>query len=105
MLTVVATQTLEYSLNAARVRIQVSAEELEEARQRRNAIAVALGAEFAGSRIYVNGSIAHGDALTPPLTDVDLGVVVPDPDNKYGPPGLKGPDDLKQRLQMPSAPG
>ncbi|MGF4041779.1 nucleotidyltransferase domain-containing protein [Paenarthrobacter nitroguajacolicus] len=95
MLTVVATQTLEYSLNAARVRIQVSAEELEEARQRRNAIAVALGAEFAGSRIYVNGSIAHGDALTP-LTDVDLGVVVPDPDNKYG-PGLKGPDDLKQR--------
>src|SRR5688572_13695389 len=95
VLTVEATQTLENILNAARIRIQVSDEELAEARKRRAAIASVLRAEFPGSRTYVNGSIAHGDALTP-LTDVDLGVVVPDPDNQYG-PGLKGPKDLKAR--------
>lgn len=77
------------------MRIQVSDEELAEARKRRTAIAAALRAEFPGCRTYVNGSIAHGDALTP-LTDVDLGVVVPDADQVYG-PGLKGPKELKAR--------
>jgi hypothetical protein len=95
VLTVEATQTLESILDAARIRIQVSDEELAEARKRRAAIASVLRAEFPGSRTYVNSSIAHGDALTP-LTDVDLGVVVADPDNQYG-PGLDGPKDLKAR--------
>jgi predicted nucleotidyltransferase len=54
-----------------------------------------LRKEFPGSRIYVNGSIAHGDALTP-LTDVDLGVVVPDPNGVYG-PGKIGPTVLEER--------
>jgi predicted nucleotidyltransferase len=43
----------------------------------------------------VAGSIAHGDALTP-LTDVDLGIVVPDSDKVYG-PERKGPQELKTR--------
>jgi hypothetical protein len=75
---------LEKILNAARQKIQVTEGELHEARRRRGAITKALRREFPGSRAYVNGSIAHGDALTP-LTDVDLGVVVPDPDHTYGP--------------------
>ena len=89
MLTIEATQTLEQTLNIARNTIQVSDDELAEARKRRTDIAAVLRAEFPGCRIYVNGSIAHGDALTP-LTDVDLGVVVPDPDEIYG-PGRRGP--------------
>ncbi|WP_143780668.1 nucleotidyltransferase [Ornithinimicrobium sp. CNJ-824] len=50
---------------------------------------------FPGARVYVNGSVAHRDALTP-LTDVDLGVVVPDPDGIYG-PGKKGPTELREK--------
>jgi hypothetical protein len=87
--------SLEEVLEEARHRIEVSPAELDEARRRRDAIAGALRAEFPGSRVYVNGSVAHGDALTP-LSDVDLGVVVPDPDHAYG-PGCKGPSELKQR--------
>lgn len=95
MSTIEATQTLEQALNIARATIQVSDDEIAEARKRRTAIAAVLRAEFSGSRIYVNGSIAHGDALTP-LTDVDLGVVVPDPEHVNG-HGRKGPKDLKMR--------
>lgn len=87
--------TLEQTLDRARRVIEVADAELAEARARRDAIAAALRAEFPGSRTYVNGSVAHGDALTP-LTDVDLGVIVPDPDGTYG-PGKRGPLDLKQR--------
>lgn len=86
--------TVEHALNEARSRIQVTPEELDEARRRRDAIAVALEREF-GGRTYVNGSIAHGDALNP-LTDVDLGIVIPDPDGLYG-PGLSGPSALQGR--------
>jgi len=86
--------TVEDALNAARLRIQVSPEELVEARQRRDDLAAALKREF-GGRAYVNGSIAHGDALNP-LTDVDLGIVIPDPDQLYG-PGLRGPGTLQER--------
>lgn len=90
-----STTTLEQILTEARHRIEVSDPELAEARTRRSALASALQAEFPGARTYLNGSIAHGDALTP-LTDVDLGVVVPDPVNAYG-PGRQGPKQLKDR--------
>lgn len=84
-------------LGEARQRIQVSDEELDEARRRRDLLASTLRAEFGpGSRTYLNGSVAHGDALTP-LTDIDLGVVVPDPDGAYGPLGL-GPETLQRRV-------
>lgn len=86
---------LERVVNAARHRIEVSDSELAEARRRRAALSDALRSEFVGSRTFVNGSVAHGDALTP-LTDVDLGVVVPDPSHEYG-PGRKGPRELKDR--------
>lgn len=80
----------------ARGRIQVSDDELSEARRRRGLLAGCLCREFGrDSRTYVNGSIAHGDALTP-LTDIDIGVVVPNPDGVYG-PYCEGPDELQQR--------
>jgi hypothetical protein len=87
--------TLEQLLEEARRRIQVAPEELDEAKRRRSAVRAALLKEFPGSRIYYNGSVAHGDALTP-LTDVDLGVVVPDLDDEYG-PGKRGPRSLQDR--------
>jgi predicted nucleotidyltransferase len=87
--------TIEKIVNDARARIQVTKEELDEARKRRAAIAAALRKEFPGSRSYVNGSVAHGDALTP-LTDVDLGVVISNFDGAYG-PGKKGPAELQER--------
>nr|MBS1900730.1 hypothetical protein [Actinomycetota bacterium] len=89
----VAYPTIEKVVQDARQRIQVTDEELDEARKRRSAIASALLAEFPGARTYFNGSIAHGDALTP-LTDVDLGIVIPNTDGRYG-PGRKGPLELQ----------
>lgn len=85
----------ETILQTARRRIEVGDDELALARQRRADLANVLKEAFPGSRGYVNGSIAHGDALTP-LTDVDLGVVIPDPDNLYG-PGKRGPREFKHR--------
>lgn len=82
-------------LNEARRRIEVTAEELGEARSRRSDISSALKGEFAGSRMYVNGSVAHGDANTP-LSDIDLGIVIPDPDQVFG-PGKRGPGDLQEQ--------
>ena len=90
-----AAPSLEQTLEAARRRVEVSKAELDEARRRRDQIGAALRAAFPGSRVYINGSIAHGDALYP-LTDVDLGLVVPDPDHRYG-PGRRGPMELKNR--------
>lgn len=89
------TPTLEELLESARRRIQVLDEELDQAKERRGLIGSALLKEFPGSRVYVNGSVAHGDALTP-LTDVDLGVVVAEAVDSHG-PGKKGPGDLKER--------
>lgn len=89
------TITLESLLTEARERIQVTETELTEARSRRDDIGAALRAEFPGSRIYVNGSIAHGDALTP-LTDVDVGVVVAGAERTHG-PGKRGCSDLQER--------
>lgn len=86
--------TIEQVVNVARTYIQVTDDELDEARSRRAALARALHVAFPGSRHYFNGSVAHGDALTP-LTDVDLGVVVPNPLGVYG-PGKKGPAELQE---------
>ena len=90
-----ARPTLEQLLEQARHRIQVTAEELAEAKRRRELIAAALRAEFPGSRVYFNGSVAHGDALTP-LTDIDVGVVIAEALRTHG-PGKKGPRDLMAR--------
>lgn len=87
--------TVEQLLEDARKRIQVSDDELREARRRRDLLAAALTSEFPGSRTYVNGSVAHGDALDP-LTDIDLGVVVAEAKLTHG-PGKKGCSDLQER--------
>jgi len=87
--------TVEELLEQARHRIQVSDAELDEARRRRDLIGGALLREFRGSRVYVNGSVAHGDALNP-LTDIDLGVVVAEAKHTHG-PGKKGCSDLQER--------
>ena len=86
---------LEDLLEEARKNIQVSPEELAEAKTRRYKITAALKKAFPSSRGYVNGSVAHGDALTP-LTDVDVGVVVKGAEETHG-PGMKGPTDLKEQ--------
>lgn len=88
-------ESLESQLTAGRKRVEVTEAELKEARERRDDVGAALKKAFPGSRVYVNGSVAHGDALTP-LTDVDVGVVVPDPDGEYG-PGKKGPTALMEK--------
>ncbi len=87
--------SLEAILEDARKRVQVASEELTEARERRDKILAVLKGEFPGSETYVNGSVAHGDALNP-LTDVDVGVVVFGAEDTYG-PGKKGPRDLMDR--------
>jgi predicted nucleotidyltransferase len=86
---------LEQLLDQARLHIQVTGEELDEAKRRRELIAAALRKEFPGSRVYFNGSVAHGDALTP-LTDIDLGVVIVEAVDTHG-PGKKGPRGLMAR--------
>lgn len=88
-------RTLEELLTQARHRVEVTPEEIEEARRRRNAIASTLRKEFPGSRVYFNGSLAHGDALTP-LTDIDLGIVIAEAKHTHG-PGKTGPRDLMDR--------
>ena len=88
-------RSLEQLLHDARQRVEVKEIELDETRRRRKLIDTALREEFPGSRIYYNGSIAHGDALTP-LGDVDLGVVVFEAVDSHG-PGKKGPANLQER--------
>lgn len=87
--------TLNDVLDAARRRVEVEDEELDEARSRRDKLRRVLEKEFANSETYANGSIAHGDALTP-LTDVDVGVIVAEAIETHG-PGKKGPRDLMDR--------
>lgn len=94
-LRVTGTPATDSILTDARRRIEVTPEELTEARSRRSDISTALKGEFTGGRVYVNGSVAHGDANTP-LSDIDLGIVVPDPDHEFG-PGKRGPGDLQDR--------
>jgi hypothetical protein len=76
---------LEALINSGRRNIQVTPEELEEARRRRGLIAAALCALWPTGRIYYNGSVAHGDANNP-LNDIDLGIVVATA-GEFGPDG------------------
>ncbi len=87
-------QDLESLLTTGRQRVEVTKEELQEARERRRDVAAALEKAFPGGRVYFNGSVAHRDALTP-LIDVDLGIVIPDTEGEYG-PGKKGPTGLQE---------
>ena len=87
--------TIASLLEDARRQIAVDDEELLEAKRRRGLVAEALRDEFRGARIYFNGSVAHGDA-NDPLTDFDMGVVVPNPNSEFG-PGRKSAAELKRR--------
>ena len=89
------TSTVEAELVDALDRIAIEAPELAEARRRRGMIEAALLPEFPGAVIYLSGSVAHGDALTP-LGDIDVGIIVPNPNGEYG-PYKKGPTELKER--------
>ncbi|MDQ0831434.1 hypothetical protein QF032_003278 [Streptomyces achromogenes] len=68
-------ESLAQLLDEGRRKIQVTDEELAEAKRRRRLLAGSVRRAFSGSTTYFNGSVAHGDANTP-LTDVDLGVVL-----------------------------
>lgn len=68
-------ESLAALLDEGRRKIQVTDEELAEAKRRRRLLAASARRAFPGSTTYFNGSVAHGDANTP-LTDVDLGVVL-----------------------------
>jgi hypothetical protein len=76
--------SLEEQLDEGRRNLEVTLEELHEARRRRTLLINALLKKFPGARAFINGSVAHGDANTP-LTDVDCGVVVQE--EGYGPDG------------------
>jgi predicted nucleotidyltransferase len=90
-------KTIAQILEAARRLVEVTREELQEARRRRALVRDALLREFPNCRVYFNGSLAHGDAIDP-LADFDIGVVVPDPDNEYG-PEKKSATELKERAR------
>ncbi|MFD6877317.1 MULTISPECIES: hypothetical protein [unclassified Streptomyces] len=80
-------KSLRQLLDEARRQIEVTEDELVEARRRRQLLANALERAFPGSTIYFNGSVAHGDANTP-LTDVDLGAKLSPVDAEgFGPDG------------------
>ncbi|MFD6666018.1 hypothetical protein ACFWDK_27105 [Micromonospora chalcea] len=87
--------SLEDQLEEGRKNLEVTLEELREARRRRGLLCAALLDAFPGARTYINGSVAHGDANTP-LTDVDLGVVVDVAG--YGPDGA-GPLPLMEQAR------
>jgi hypothetical protein len=90
-------KSLQTLLDGARAQIAVTDAELGEARRRRGLVEMALLKAVPGSRVYFNGSIAHGDANTP-LTDFDVGVVVRGAERRYG-PGRRGPRDLMERAR------
>ncbi|MGI3204136.1 hypothetical protein ACRJ4W_50310 [Streptomyces sp. GLT-R25] len=81
----VRNESLASLLDEGRRKIQVTDEELDEAKRRRQLLAASARRAFRGATTYFNGSVAHGDANTP-LTDVDLGVVLTNEDaGPYGP--------------------
>lgn len=90
-------KTIAQILETARRLVEVTHEELQEARRRRALVREALLQEFPGCRVYFNGSVAHGDAIDP-LADFDIGVVIPNPDDEYG-PGKKSAAQLKERAR------
>lgn len=83
-------------LKKALSRVAITPAELVEARRRRQLVADALIKEF-GGRVYFNGALAHGDA-NDPLTDFDLGIVIPNREGRYG-PGRRSASDLKARAR------
>ncbi|GAA2640958.1 hypothetical protein [Streptomyces vastus] len=72
-----AERQLEPLLLAIDRRIAITNSEYAEAKKRLNVLSSALTEGFS-QEVYINGSIAHGDALSP-LNDVDLGVVLGEP--------------------------
>ena len=58
-------ESLAQLLDEGRRKIQVTDEELAEAKRRRRLLAASARRAFAGSTTYFNGSVAHGDANTP----------------------------------------
>ncbi len=58
--------------------IAITPPEYGEARKRLHALTSAMNEGLPGQRVYFNGSIEHGDAMTP-LNDIDLGVIFIDP--------------------------
>lgn len=72
-----AERVVEPALLRILKKIGVTVEEKEAALRRARDLQGVLIKEFHGS-VYLNGSVSHGDALTP-LDDVDLGVVIDGP--------------------------
>lgn len=68
---------LDPFLRNAEKRIAITPAEYAEAQNRLRVLKAAL-TEGVQERVYVNGSIEHGDAITP-LKDIDLGVIIGDP--------------------------
>ncbi|PSM39925.1 nucleotidyltransferase [Streptomyces dioscori] len=91
-------ETLASLVDKGRRKIQVTDEELDEAKRRRRLLARSALRAFPGSTTYFNGSIAHGDANTP-LTDVDLGVVLTAEDAKPYGPGKKSALSLMETVR------
>lgn len=91
-------ESLASLLEEGRRKIQVTDEELDEAKRRRRLLADAVGRAFPGSISYFNGSVAHGDANTP-LTDVDLGVVLTKKDAEPFGPGKKSALSLMEKAR------
>ncbi|KRD04694.1 MULTISPECIES: hypothetical protein [unclassified Streptomyces] len=58
-------ETLAQLLDEGRRKIQVTDEELAEAKRRRQLLAASARRAFPGSTAYYNGSVAHGDAQHP----------------------------------------
>ncbi|MEV7345097.1 hypothetical protein [Streptomyces sp. NPDC093544] len=85
-------------LDEGRRKIQVTDEELDEAKRRRRLLAASVRRAFSGSISYFNGSVAHGDANTP-LTDVDLGVVLTKKDAEPYGPGKKSALSLMEKAR------
>lgn len=88
------TRLLDEALSA----VQVTPAELAEARRRRDQVMDALRKEFSGGRLYLNGSLAHGDAIDP-LADFDVGVVVAAAEAVDFGPGKKSASELKERVR------
>jgi hypothetical protein len=91
-------ETLAQLLDEGRREIQVTDEELAEAKRRRQLLAASASRAFPGSTTYYNGSVAHGDANTP-LTDVDLGVVLTKKDAEPYGPGQKSALALMEKVR------